>query len=202
MIALNPKAIELLVIAIFKLNWWKNGSFLARFDHFMFKFGHFLAISGQFRWKERYLSKTSFLPIFCLDKCNSKTECYCQNSKISFLWTALMHSHIAYIFLLFSTSFKNVPSNCLLETSQSHIGCICTAFLHCVFSNVFSNYLPDKMHSHIGYICLTFLHCAFFKTLLKLNGWEHVKLHWLHLFEFSPLCIFKCFSNWPAWDEA
>ena len=47
--------------------------------------GHFLVIFGQYRWKERYLSKTSFLPIFCLDKCNSKTECYCQNSKILFL---------------------------------------------------------------------------------------------------------------------
>ena len=47
--------------------------------------GHFLAIFGQFRWKERYLSKTSFLPFFCIDKCNSKTECYCQNSKILFL---------------------------------------------------------------------------------------------------------------------
>ena len=52
--------------------------------------GHFLAIFGQFRWKERYLSKTSLLPIFGMNRCNSKTERYCQNYKILFLWTALI----------------------------------------------------------------------------------------------------------------
>ena len=44
---------------------------------------------------------------------------------------------------------------------QSHIGCICLAFLHCAFSCVSSNGLPARMQSHIGCICLTFLHCVF-----------------------------------------
>ena len=25
--------------------------------------------------------------------------------------------------------------------------------------------------------------------------------HWLHLFDFSPLCMFKCALKWPARDE-
>ena len=50
---------------------------------------------------------------------------------------------------------------CLLERMQSHTGCICLFFLHCVFSNVSSNCLPEMMHNYTGCICLTFLHCAF-----------------------------------------
>ena len=40
---------------------------------------------------------------------------------------------------------------------QSHIGCICLAFLQCVFSKVSSNCLPERMQSHIGCICLASL---------------------------------------------
>ena len=35
---------------------------------------------------------------------------------------------------------------CLLEKMESHTGCSCLDFLHCVFSNVFSSRLPGKMH--------------------------------------------------------
>ena len=37
---------------------------------------------------------------------------------------------------------------------QSHIGCICSTFLHSVLSNVSSNFVPQKMQIHIGCICL------------------------------------------------
>ena len=47
----------------------------------------------QFQWKESYLSKTSFVTFFCIDIWHTKSECYCQNSKIYFLWTALVHNH-------------------------------------------------------------------------------------------------------------
>ena len=33
-------------------------------------------------------------------------------------------------------------------------------------------------HSHIGCICLTFPHCVL-----------GIVRHWLHLFDFSPLCV-------------
>ena len=35
-----------------------------------------------------------------------------------------------------------------------------------------------------------------FKCLLKLPAWEDAKSHWLHLFGFSPLCVFKCALKW------
>ena len=43
---------------------------------------------------------------------------------------------------------------------QSHTGCMCLAFLHCVSSNVSSNGLYERIHSYIDCICLTlkFLH--------------------------------------------
>ena len=37
-----------------------------------------------------------------------------------------------------------------------------------------------------------------FKCLLKLLGSEHAYSHWLHLFDFSPLCVFKYFRKLPA----
>ena len=47
----------------------------------------------QFQRKESYLSKTSFVTFFCIDIWHTKSECYCQNSKICFLWTALIYMH-------------------------------------------------------------------------------------------------------------
>ena len=47
----------------------------------------------------------------------------------------------------FVSLFSTVPSNCLPEKMQSHIGCIRLTFLQCAFSNVSSNGLP-----HIGCI--------------------------------------------------
>ena len=39
--------------------------------------------------------------------------------------------------------------------------------------------------------CLTFLHRVFSNCLLKLPAYGDAKLHWLHVIDFSPLCIFK-----------
>ena len=36
-----------------------------------------------------------------------------------------------------------------------------------------------------------------FKCVLKLAGQVDAKLHWLHLFDLSPLCLFK--SHWMHW---
>ena len=47
----------------------------------------------------------------------------------------------------------DVSSKCPVERMQSHIGCICLTFLHCVFSNVSSNCPPERMHSRIGCMC-------------------------------------------------
>ena len=52
--------------------------------------------------------------------------------------------------------------------SIHHIGCICLAFLLCVFSDVSLTHLGQSRHSHIGCTYLTFLHCGFVKCLHKL----------------------------------
>ena len=39
--------------------------------------------------------------------------------------------------------------------------------------------------------CLTFLHRVFSNCVLKLPAYGDARLHWLHVFEFSPLCTFK-----------
>ena len=71
-------------------------------------------------------------------------------------------SHTGCICLAFlHCVFSDVDSTTLPEKMQSHIGCICLFFLHCVLSNVPSKRLPKRRHSHIDCICLTFLHCAF-----------------------------------------
>ena len=38
--------------------------------------------------------------------------------------------------------------------------------------------------------------------VLKLPAREDAKSHWLHLFDFSPLCILMCLLKWPAWKDA
>ena len=74
-------------------------------------------------------------------------------------WT---QSHIGCICLAFLQSgFSNVSSKCLPMQMQNHTGFICLTYFRCVFSNVSSNGLHEKMQSHIDCICLTFLHCAF-----------------------------------------
>ena len=55
----------------------------------------------------------------------------------------------------------DVLSKGLLERMHSHTGCICVAFLHCVFSFVSSNDMSVRMYSRIGCICVAFPHCAF-----------------------------------------
>ena len=41
-----------------------------------------------------------------------------------------------------------------------------------------------------------------FICLLKELGSEQAKSHWLHLFDFSPLCVFKWVLKLPAQEEA
>ena len=108
---------------------------------------------------------------------------------------------------------------------QSCTGCIYVTFLQCVFSNVSWNHLPEMMHSCNGCTCLTFLCCVILNELSKpfykrmqchtgficlflsimcfqLPTWEDAKLHWLHLLDFHPLCVFRCLVKLPVWVKA
>ena len=144
-----------------------------------------------------------------LERIHNRTGCIC----LTFLHNALpneptnclpgrIHIHTSYICLTcLHHGFSNVSSNRLPERMHNHTGCICLTFLHCAFSNVSSKHLDHSMHNRIGCICLTFLQCVF-KWVLKVSAREDAKSHWLHLFDFSPLCFFKCLLKWLAWDEA
>ena len=66
--------------------------------------------------------------------------------------------------------FSSESSNWPRSVMYNYIGCICVTFLRCVFSNASSNCLPELMHSYIGCICLTLQHCQlFFSWFLFLN---------------------------------
>ena len=76
-------------------------------------------------------------------KINSNTGCICLTfSTVCFQMTPqidVMRKNkvtlVAFVWL-FSTVFSNVDLKILDQSRQSHIGCICLTFLHCVFSNV------------------------------------------------------------------
>ena len=111
-----------------------------------------------------------------------------------------MQSHTSCIYLAFlHCGFSNVSSNGLPERMHNHIGCIFLAFLHCAFSNVPSKCLPHRMQSHIGCICGTFSNMDF---QMILQGTCVKRSHWLHLFDFSPLCVFKCVLKCSLREEA
>ena len=90
----------------------------------------------------------------------------------------MLHSYIDYIYVTFL--------HCVFSNDSSDRPFL--TFLHCVFSNVSSNRLHKRMHNHTGYIFLTFL--------------TSHKSHWLHLFDFSLLCVFKCFTKLLARKDA
>ena len=75
----------------------------------------------------------------------------------------------------------------ILNIGRMHscIGCICLAFLHCVFSNGPSKRQNKKIYNHTDCICVTL-------WIFKLLASEDLKFHWLHSVNFSPLCVFKC----------
>ena len=108
------------------------------------------------------------------------------------------------------------------HSRQNGIGCIDLTFLHCVLSKVISNFLneqrktllcvfkwflklpaPKDAWSHWLHL-LTFLRSSTvgFRMYPLSAGQVDTKLHWLHLFDFSPLCVFKCILKLPAWEEA
>ena len=96
---------------------------------------------------------------------------------------------------------SSVSSNGLLGKMHSHFGCIYLAFPHYVLKNVSSNGLPERMQSHTDITFVWLFSTVRFKCLLKLPSREDAKSHWLHLFDFSPLCVFECVLKLPAWED-
>ena len=111
--------------------------------------------------------------------------------------------------------FLNVSSNCLNQRMHICTDCICLTFLQCAFSNVSSKGLPERMHlitlipqsagirgckiTLVAFVWF-FLHCA--PSNVSSNRLpERMHTH-TGLFDFSPLCVFKCLLKLPAWTDA
>ena len=60
----------------------------------------------------------------------------------------------------------------------------------CVFNATWNCHL-GLMQSRTGCTYLMFLHYAFLKCLLKMSAWINAKSYWLHLFDFSQMCVYK-----------
>ena len=129
--------------------------------------------------KSHWSHVLDFSPL-CIFKCALKLPA-CEDAKSH--WLLLLVFPPRWVF--------NGFSNYLHQRMHSRIGCICLAFLHCVFSNVPSNRLPEKRHNHIGCICLIYFHCKLFSS-----GFLHLhSLKQSHNFPFfysQMLCVVLC----------
>ena len=45
-------------------------------------------------------------------------------------------------------------------------------------------------------------HCCASYFVFFMNKYVNISLHWLHLFDFSQLCVFKCVLKLPAREDA
>ena len=139
-----------------------------------------------------------FLIIKVLQFSQSVPKPFLDNIGLNLITLCFYLYPLVFAFLqLLSNAFRNG----LPQRTHNHTCCLSLSFLHSVFSNVTSNCLHEKMHIQNGCISLTFFHWVF-KCVLKLPGWKEIKLHWLHLFDFSPLWVFKCFLKWLVLEDA
>ena len=111
----------------------------------------------------------------------------CESSDYLPVWT---QSHIDCICTPFlHCVFSYAPSKNWHKRMQSHTGGICLTFLHRVSSYVSSNCLHLRMHSHICCICLTFLHCVFSNVSSNcLHDWMHSHTGCIFCVFFSAVC--------------
>ena len=89
---------------------------------------------------------------------------------------------------------------------MDHIGFICS-FLHRAFSNAFSNCLHEKTQSHIGCICLASLHCGFVKRKFPFirGSWcRDPQLMMRSNCQGGHFVLMCClaWSPWHVWSEA
>ena len=104
-----------------------------------------------------------------------------------------MHNPTSCICMtLRKSEFSYVSSNGQPQQMYMCNGCIHTIFLQCDFSNVFSNCLHKQMHSCID-CTYNIFHQSEFSCALKASAPAEAKSHWLHLWDFSPGWVFKCF---------
>ena len=99
--------------------------------------------------------------------------------------------HHKFVSTLFVTHLSTCPTRNLIFPSKGDI----------YFINLNSNsrFVILSCESTEGFLTMTngnflpfYTDLCLFVCLLKELGSQQAKLHWLHLFGFSPLCVFKC----------
>ena len=55
-----------------------------------------------------------------------------------------------------------------------------------------STKLPPLAKDTLNAFVLTYLHCVLKNESSNVIYRENTESHWLHLFDFSPLCVFMC----------
>ena len=99
---------------------------------------------------------------------------------------------------------------CSLESRRRHFLALLTSVLSNALVKTLCNFLPERHYvisclrgcavTLVAFTWLFYAVCIW--CVLKLPCGEDAKSHRLHLFDFSPLCVFKCVLKLPAWEDA
>ena len=151
--------------------------------------------------------------IFVQPKCFKGSQLQQISGKFSDGLLKSMHCHNDCIYLTFPCIFKSflkLPAWAdtwlhwlhyfCLSRSETPLVTFVQSFPHCVLADVSSKSLPEQKQSDTGHICLASFHCVC-RCVLKLLARANTKSHCLHLFDFAPLCVFKCLFKWLAWED-
>ena len=79
-----------------------------------------------------------------------------------------------------------------MRSRHIHTGCICLIFSTVCFHLCPQIAGPKGSKDALVAFVLTYLHCVFKNESSNVIYRENTESHWLHLFDFSPLCVFKC----------
>ena len=104
-------------------------------------------------------------------------------------------SHWLHLFDFFHCVLSSVSSNCRPKRIRRRTGCICS-YLRCVFKNESSNVIYRE-NIESNFMILEFFFNLYFWIISTYIF--NMESHWLHMFDFSPLCVFKCLLKALAW---
>ena len=105
---------------------------------------------------------------------------------------------VAFVWLFYTVRFQMFPQRAWIWKGKVTLVAFVLTFLYCPLSNVFSKSLDLNRQSHIGCICSNFSIVRF--QMCAQIAWPNIG--YTCLFDFSPLCIFKCFLKELGFEKA
>ena len=114
--------------------------------------------------------------------------------------------HVSYQFVRYWTPAVIILS-CSFRPAQMYLEYLDTDKMRCkVEKSIWNIWTRIKWEAKLKNLSEIFLfdfsRLCVFKCFLKLLAWVAAYWHWLHLLDFSPLCVFKCALKLPAWRDA